>query len=108
VEGRGGDILMKTACGEEVWDVEQSGVNQAGNKIWSVKKEREKERKEEEKRKKERKKEKRKEKRRRKEERLIKQNTHKHTHTHTHTHTHMFVCLLLELQSLSEISFVYF
>ena len=64
---------MKTACGEEVWDVEQSGVNQAGNKIWSVKKEREKERKEGRK-KKEREKERKKEKKRKekKEERLIK------------------------------------
>jgi hypothetical protein len=29
-----GDILVERGGGEEVWDVEQSEVDQEGNKIW--------------------------------------------------------------------------
>ena len=37
-DGGGGNIPVETRGGEEVWDVEQSEVDQAGDKIWSVKK----------------------------------------------------------------------
>ena len=37
-DGGGGNIPVETRGGEEVWDVEQSEVDQEGDKIWSVKK----------------------------------------------------------------------
>jgi len=34
--GRFGDLVVETGGGGNVWDVEQSGVDPDGNKIWSV------------------------------------------------------------------------
>ena len=33
-----GDILLETGGGKEIWNVEQLGVEEQGNKIWSVNK----------------------------------------------------------------------
>jgi hypothetical protein len=35
--GVGGDTLLETGLGEDIWDGEQSGADQVGNEVWTVK-----------------------------------------------------------------------